>query len=133
MHKQRKKKAEDRQEQMNKDIAKNIKTILDDYQRSMLKIIQQEEEKTAAEDEAIRTQIAGIRNNLTTLTEGILSIQGRQFKEECRALLENDHEITLKEFEHITNEHRIYNALYGNHEGDSLYDLVEIKYRANLK
>ena len=31
MYKQRKKKAEDRQEQMNKDIAKNIKTILDDY------------------------------------------------------------------------------------------------------
>ena len=31
MHKQRKKKAEDRQEQMNKDIANNIKTILDDY------------------------------------------------------------------------------------------------------
>ena len=133
MHKQRKKKAEDRQEQMNKDIAKNIKTILDDYQRSMLKIIQQEEEKTEAEDEAIRTQIAGIRNNLTTLTEGILSIQGRQFKEECRALLENDHEITLKEFEHITNEHRIYNALHGNHDGDDLYNLVEIKYRANLK
>ena len=133
MHKQRKKKAEDRQEQMNKDIAKDIKTILDDYQRSMLKIIQQEEEKTAAEDEDIRAQIAGIQNNLTTLTEGILSIQGRQFKEECRALLENDHEITLKEFEHITNEHRIYNALHGNHDGDDLYNLVEIKYRANLK
>ena len=31
MHKRRKKKAEDRQEQMNKDIANNIKTILDDY------------------------------------------------------------------------------------------------------
>ena len=30
MYKQRKKKAEDRQEQMNKEIAKNIKTILDD-------------------------------------------------------------------------------------------------------
>lgn len=133
MHKQRKKKAEDRQEQMNKDIAKNIKTILDDYQRSILKIIQEEEEKTTAEDEDIRAQIAGIQNNLTTLTEGILSIQGRQFKEECRALLENDHEITLNEFEHIANEHRIYNALYGNHEGDSLYNLVEVKYRANLK
>ena len=133
MHKQRKKKAEDRQEQMNKDIAKNIKTILDDYQRSILKIIQEEEEKTTAEDEDIRAQIAGIQNNLTTLTEGILSIQGRQFKEECRALLENDHEITLKEFEHITNEHRIYNALHGNHDGDDLYNLVEIKYRANLK
>ena len=133
MHKQRKKKAEDRQEQMNKEIAKNIKTILDDNQRSILKIIQEEEEKSKAEDEAIRQQIIGIQDNLTTLTEGMLSIQGRQFKEECRALLKNDHEITLAEFEHITNEHRIYNALHGNHEGDNLYNLVEIKYRANLK
>lgn len=118
---------------MNKEIAKNIKTILDDNQRSILKIIQEEEEKSKAEDEAIRQQIIGIQDNLTTLTEGMLSIQGRQFKEECRALLKNDHEITLAEFEHITNEHRIYNALHGNHEGDNLYNLVEIKYRANLK
>ena len=133
MYKQRKKRTEDRQEQMNREIAENIKTILDDYQRSILKIIQEDEDKAAAENRAIHAQIVNNQNNLTALTEGILSIQGRQFKEECRALLENDHEITLNEFEHITNEHRIYNALYGNHEGDNLYNLVEIKYRANLK
>lgn len=133
MYKQRKKRTEDRQEQMNKEIAENIKTILDDYQRSILKIIQEDEDKVAAENKAIHAQIINNQNNLTTLTEGILSIQGRQFKEECRALLENDHEITLKEFEHITSEHRIYNALHGNHDGDDLYNLVEIKYRANLK
>lgn len=118
---------------MNREIAENIKTILDDYQRSILKIIQEDEDKAAAENRAIRAQIVNNQNNLTALTEGILSIQGRQFKEECRALLENDHEITLKEFEHITNEHRIYNALRGNHDGDDLYNLVETKYRANLK
>lgn len=133
MYKQRKKRTEDRQEQMNREIAENIKTILDDYQRSILKIIQKDEDKAAAENRAIHAQIVNNQNNLTALTEGILSIQGRQFKEECRALLENDHEITLKEFEHITNEHRIYNALHGNHDGDDLYNLVEIKYRANLK
>lgn len=133
MYKQRKKRTEDRQEQMNREIAENIKTILDDYQRSILKIIQEDEDKVAAENKAIHAQIINNQNNLTTLTEGILSIQGRQFKEECRALLENDHEITLKEFEHITSEHRIYNALHGNHDGDDLYNLVEIKYRANLK
>lgn len=118
---------------MNREIAENIKTILDDYQRSILKIIQEDEDKAAAENRAIHAQIVNNQNNLTALTEGILSIQGRQFKEECRALLENDHEITLKEFEHITNEYRIYNALHGNHDGDNLYNLVEIKYRANLK
>jgi hypothetical protein len=31
MYKQRKKRTEDRQEQMNREIAENIKTILDDY------------------------------------------------------------------------------------------------------
>lgn len=133
MYKQRKKRTEDRQEQMNREIAENIKTILDDYQRSILKIIQEDEDKAAAENKAIHAQIVNNQNNLTALTEGILSIQGRQFKEECRALLENDHEITLKEFEYITNEHRIYNALRGNHDGDDLYNLVETKYRANLK
>ena len=49
MYKQRKKRTEDRQEQMNKEIAENIKTILDDYQRSILKIIQEDEDKVAAE------------------------------------------------------------------------------------
>lgn len=117
---------------MNKEIAKNIKDILDDSQRSILKIIQEEEDKTKIADAAIQEQIVAIQNNLTTLTGGMLSIQGRQFKEECRGLLQEDHNITLAEFEHITNEHRIYNELHGNHEGDNLYNLVEIKYEANL-
>ena len=117
---------------MNKEIAKNIKDILDDSQRSILKIIQEEEDKTKIADAAIQEQIVAIQNNLTTLTGGMLSIQGRQFKEECRVLLQEDHNITLAEFEHITNEHQIYNELHGNHEGDNLYNLVEIKYEANL-
>lgn len=47
-------------------------------------------------------------------------------------LLKEDHVITLQEFENITNEHRIYNTLKGNHEGDSLYSLVKVKYEAGL-
>ena len=132
MYKKQKKKHEDRQEQMNKEIAKYIKDILDDGQRSILKIIQEEEDKSKAADAAIREQIVAIQDNLTTLTEGMLSIQGRQFKEECRVLLQENHNITLAEFEHITNEHRIYNELHGNHEGDNLYNLVATKYKANL-
>ncbi|MBO7079287.1 MAG: hypothetical protein J6W64_05705 [Bacilli bacterium] len=59
---------------MNKEIAKNIKDILDDSQRSILKIIQEEEDKSKAADAAIREQIVAIQDNLTTLTEGMLSI-----------------------------------------------------------
>ena len=135
MHKKQKKKHEDRQEQMNKEIAKNIKDILYCnlvWTGFISKIIQEEEDKTKIADAAIQEQIVAIQNNLTTLTGGMLSIQGRQFKEECRVLLQEDHNITLAEFEHITNEHRIYNELHGNHEGDNLYNLVEIKYEANL-
>ena len=94
MYKKQKKKHEDRQEQMNKEIAKYIKDILDDGQRSILKIIQEEEDKSKAADAAIREQIVAIQDNLTTLTEGMLSIQGRQFKEECRVLLQENHNIT---------------------------------------
>lgn len=132
MYKKYKKAHEDRQEVMNEEMAQGIKTILEDYQRSILKIVQEEEDKSQAADAEIKDQIVGIQDNLNTLTEGMLSIQGRQFKEECRVLLQADHIITLEEFEHITNEHRIYNQLHGNHEGDNLYSLVETKYRANL-
>lgn len=59
---------------MNKEIAKNIKDILNDSQRSILKIIQEEEDKSKAADAAIREQIVAIQDNLTTLTEGMLSI-----------------------------------------------------------
>lgn len=62
----------------------------------------------------------------------MLSIQSKQFKDECRMLLKEGHSISLQEYENITNEHRIYNALNGNHEGDSLYGLVKEKYEAGL-
>jgi len=47
-------------------------------------------------------------------------------------LLKDDHIITLQEYENISNEHRIYNSLKGNHEGDALYSLVKVKYEAGL-
>lgn len=128
-----KKKVEERQEQLNKQISDNIDKALAESQRSILKIIQEEEDKTKASDEAITNQMLAIQANLNTLTDGVLSIQGHQFKEQCRALLKDEHEITLEEFEHITNEHVVYNKLHGNHEGDGLYDLVETKYKANLQ
>lgn len=97
-----------------------------------MKVIREEEVASERADSQMEAQMKQIQTDLAILTEGMLSIQGKQFKDECRALLKEDHTITLQEYEGITNEHRIYNTLHGNHEGDSLFSLVKVKYEAGL-
>ena len=60
----------------------------------------------------------------------MLSVQGKQFKDECHLLLNDSHHITLDEYQNISNEHKVYNSLGGNHEGDELFRLVGVKYHA---
>jgi hypothetical protein len=67
---------------------------------------------------------------MNVLKGGILSIQGRGFKDDCRKLLEDGHVITLNEFEALDAEHNIYKSLGGNSHGDALFDLVKVKYSA---
>ena len=57
----------------------------------------------------------------------MLSLQGRTFKNNCRRLLDLDHEITLEEYEEISKDHEAYNSLGGNHNGDELFLLVRKK------
>ncbi len=111
---------------------KDVKDLISDNNRDIMKVIREEEIASEKSDEKINSQMEQIHQNLTILTEGMLSIQGRQFKDECRALLKDNHIITLQEFENLSNEHRIYNCLKGNHEGDSLFSLVKVKYEAGL-
>lgn len=111
---------------------KEVKELINDNNQEILKIVRDEESASIKADEQAENQMKEIRSNLAILTEGMLSIQGKQFKDECRMLLKEDHIITLSEFENITNEHGVYNALKGNHEGDALYSLVKVKYEAGL-
>ena len=73
-----------------------------------------------------------LQKQIDIIMSGVLSIQGRAFKQECRTLLKDGHEITLEEWESIQEEHDIYNALGGNHDGDSLFKMVEHKAMKNL-
>lgn len=109
-----------------------VKELINDNNKDVLKVVRDEEIASAKADKRMDEQMQQIQSNLAILTEGMLSIQGKQFKDECRMLLRDDHVITLQEFEGVTNEHRIYNILKGNHEGDSLYSLVKVKYEAGL-
>ena len=61
------------------------------------------------------------------LKAGMLSMQGRVFRNNCERLLDPSHEITLEEYEEITKDHEAYNSLGGNHTGDELFKLVRKK------
>jgi len=47
-------------------------------------------------------------------------------------LLKTEHEITVDEWMYLNEEHDIYNSLKGNHEGDLLFQDVNIKYHNQL-
>ena len=83
-------------------------------------------------DQVLDQKVSNLKEKIDTLQDGILSIQGRDFKSDCRALLQPDHEITLDEYEQIIADHEVYNNLGGNHKGDELFDLVTHKFDARL-
>ena len=85
--------------------------------------------KTASDeaDFSIEEEIGMLNQDFNLLKKGILSIQGRQFKEFCTRLLSSDHELTLDEYRQCSDEHEVYNCLGGNHDGDRLFALVQKK------
>ena len=64
-----------------------------------------------------------IKKNIDTLQDGILSIQGKQFRELCKDLLKKDY-ITIEEYEDFEAEYAVYKSLGGNHRGDALHERV---------
>lgn len=90
------------------------------------------EGKLRDEDNKIEQSIKELKGNVDILKNGVLSIQGRGFKHDCRVLLEEGHSITLTEYENLATEHKTYNSLGGNSHGDALFELVKIKYQAQI-
>ena len=84
-------------------------------------------------DKKIYTDIESISNKLADVTRGILSIQGRQFLHTCHKLLEQDHIITVDEYEAFNSDYDAYKALGGNHRGDIMYKSVVAKFEQSLK
>lgn len=84
-------------------------------------------DESKEDDKILQDQITGVSKEMKSLKAGILSIQGREFKANCRRLLDENHEITLDEWEELDSDHEVYNGLGGNHKGDQLYELVKKK------
>ena len=93
-----------------------------------MKIMQQEIQINKNDENLIEKKIDTLEDNLNTLKGGILSLQRKEFKEECRRLLNQKEAITYEQYTMLQHEHTIYNSLGGNHEGDQLFKLVSMRY-----
>ena len=95
--------------------------------------IQKVEEQSTKEDMLIHEELDLIHQEVDTMESGILSIQGKQFRDNCERLLEQGHYITVDEYEEFEAEYDVYKGLGGNHRGDALHDRVVDKVQAQMR
>ena len=74
-----------------------------------------------------------VGDTLEVMKAGILAIYKKDFYAACYELLNDNHIISVDEFNNITNDHETYNALGGNHKGDILYQQVVTKHTAHIE
>lgn len=97
----------------------------EEFQTEIKRMIEEVGKEFYEETEQLRSQV-------NTVISGMLSIHSKAFKKECRELLQDDREISLEEFETLQREHDVYKSLGGNHDGDTLFDMVQKKATHNL-
>lgn len=78
-------------------------------------------------DNNICNDLNTVNLEVSAIKNGILSIQGRQFRELCVELLKKDC-ISVEEYEEFENEYSVYKSLGGNHRGDAFHARVVAKY-----
>lgn len=95
--------------------------------------LEAEIKKSEEADEEMKEQIEGLSYLIDNLTQGVLSIQGKQFRDICLYLLDCGHIISVQEYEQFEEDYVAYKALGGNHRGDALHDRVVEKFTNQLK
>jgi hypothetical protein len=73
-------------------------------------------------------QDVATKQEVTTIKDGVLSIQKEHFLRQCNRLLDPSHAITFDEYKQCIADHNAYNALGGNSTGDHLFASIEAKY-----
>lgn len=103
------------------------------------KVDEQHEEIVEELKEVINSSMGSMREEnfkqqqeIDAIKRGILDIQGEAFKNFCRILLQPEHIITVEELEECTLKHSTYKSLGGNHDGDTLFELVQEKAKNQL-
>lgn len=129
LYKKEKQRLED---EAHEKIIVELKSKISDEHKITAELLQTERELSQQENDALKQEIYNLNDKIDVVSGGVLSIQGKQFKDDCRALLKPDHEITLDEFEEIESDHETYNKMGGNHTGDKLFQMVEQKFKNSL-
>lgn len=104
-----------------------------DHLEEKISELEEKATKTVNVEKGLDNGLDKLEDDLKALKEGVLSIQKQQFLKTCRKLINQEDPIQLEQFEKITAEHRTYNLLGGNHDGDELYRLVTSKYNSQLE
>ena len=104
----------------------------DEFYNKIKSEIDKERKNSKEDDIALQEDMNALSTLLTSLTKGLLSVQGRQFKADCKKLLDEKHVITFDEYQQINEDHEAYHGLGGNHNGDALFELVRKKAEKEL-
>lgn len=102
------------------ELYESLKKLIEEGAEESRRLIRESAEESREGDRKLQEQINLVQG-------GILSIQSRSFKQECRELLREDRDITLEEFESLQEEYEIYKNLGGNHDGDLLFSMIREK------
>ena len=103
-----------------------IEEEIDQKDSAIYREIETLRQNMSNKDDNIFVDLNNIHNEINTIQSGILSIQGKQFREMCVELLKKDF-ITVEEYEEFESEYDIYKNLGGNHRGDALHARVVAK------
>lgn len=119
-------------EDFNKRMDGKVDEKIDGNNEQLRKELKDEVMKSESDRKNMQCEIEALSSSVENLTTGVLSIQGRTFKDDCRALLKEGHVITIDEYEDIEEEFTAYHSLGGNHKGDALYKSVMKKWNAQI-
>ena len=119
-------------ERINRERKEHDKQICEKVVAKLDTKIKEVDQRSQEGDKQIRVDLEVLTAGLENLTLGLLSVQGKEFRQECLDLLDPGHEITVIEYEQFEEDYAAYKALNGNHRGDALHDRVVEKFNNQL-
>ena len=104
-----------------------IKTVSNDKESRLYESVQIVQNNLEKSDKIIFDDLSNVHGEVDIIESGILSIQGKQFRDMCEDLLQQDY-ISVDEYEEFEEEYSVYKKLGGNHRGDALHERVVAKF-----
>lgn len=120
-----KKEKENKQNQILDSIKEELKT----YNQE---IVTQKEALLTSEDVKLQEAIKKVEESNNQLMNVVLGVYNKQFKNDCRYLLENVNNITYEQFVNLQEEYDLYRILSGKEADERLFGLVQEKYSGQM-